>query len=188
MLSNHAAIEHITQDPSNDVNPEYIAQKPTEIKAELEMFSTELGEFFKQSGFPEDLNYFISRRAMVDMIVRTDKRKAYYRYFHKMRINECKVAALYAYWIIKYRPITLLDERFESKGPAICINEAFAIFVIYATLKRVHGYQQTYTGPNSYYDKLMYSFRFRNLSIDAMILLVESISGDTMNLAYDGVA
>ena len=166
---------------------EYIRQDPSDLMAELEMFSSEMKHFFKESSFPDDVEYYVSRRAMVDMIVRTDKRKAYYYCFHHMQINECKVAALYAYWILKYRPITLLDPRYEMKGAALCINEAFAIYVIYSTLCRVHGYKQNYTGKNSYYDKLMYSFRFRNLSIDAMILLVESIGQDTMNMEYEDI-
>ena len=171
-----------------NTKPRYKRQDPADIFSELKMFSSEMKNFFDESSFPEDVEYYVSRRAMVDMIVRTDKRKAYYYFFHDMRINECKVAALYAYWVLKYRPITLTDTRYESSHAALCVNEAFAIYIIYAVLRRVHGYQQRYTGKNSYYDKLMYSFRFRNLSIDAMILLVESISEATMNMQYEDVA
>lgn len=172
----------------NNTKPRYTRQDPADLYEELMMFSSEMDNFFEESGFPEDVQYYVSRRAMIDMVVPTDKRKAYYYYFHNMRINECKVAALYAYWILKYRPITLTDVRYESSRAALCINEAFAIYVIYATLRRVHGYKQSYTGPNSYYEKLMYSFRFRNLSIDAMILLVESIGKDTMDMRYEDIA
>ena len=158
-----------------------------ELQDEMEMFQNEISDFLEISGFALDLDYYVSRRALVDMIVRTDKRKAYYHYFHDMTINECKVAALYAYWILKYRPIVITDNRYEADWLGLCVNESFAIYMIYATLYKVHNITQTVNEKYTYYDKLMYSFRFRHISIDAMILLVESITQDTLDMCFDKV-
>ena len=57
-----------------------------------EMFN----DFLTVSGYPSDLSYFVSRRDLVDMICRVDKRKAYYC-FHGMEIHEKKEVALFAY-------------------------------------------------------------------------------------------
>ena len=162
----------------------YQKQEMNDILAELELFEKMIKDFFTQSGFQDDVQYIVSARALLDMVIRTDKRKVHYYFFHGMTINELKVAALYAYWVLKYRPITLTDERYIYDSCAICINESFAIYIIYSVLRKVRNIEPHYFGNDSYYEKLMYSFRFRNISIDAMLLLVESIAQDTMDQQY----
>jgi hypothetical protein len=163
----------------------YQPMSTLELMDAMDTFQSQLRDFLSASGYESDVNVFVSKRALIDMIIRTDKRKAYYQCFHRMKINECKVAALYIYWLLKFRPITIADTRYEGKRASTCVNEAFAIFVVFATLKRVHGIAQLTMDKYSYYDKLLYSFRFRNISIDAMILLVESISQGTLDMRFE---
>lgn len=59
--------------------------------------------------------YFICGLDIIDAIIRVDKRLAYFLYFHQgMKINECKKAALFAYWIIKLRPIKIIDDKLKN--------------------------------------------------------------------------
>jgi hypothetical protein len=117
------------------------------------------------------------------MIIRVDKRKAYYHYFHDdTEINEYKVAALYAYWILKLRPLTITDPRFITKRDHCDINELFAIYLICSTLYQTGRLAKPITGEESYSKKLRYSFRYRNFTIDSFIVLVESINSETFDM------
>jgi hypothetical protein len=76
-----------------------------------------------------------------------------------MEINECKEVALYAYWILKLRPFVITDTAYLRDPDACYINESYSRF-------------------------LEYSFRFRNFSIDSFIVLVESISTETLEKEF----
>jgi hypothetical protein len=156
-----------------------------EIYPIVKAFCSKFFDFLLEKGFPKDLKFHTSAFDIVDMINRVDKRKAYYYCFHKeMKINECKVAALYAYWILKLRPFTITDERYKNK-PEICnINEAFAIYVIGAALLLTERIKSTDKTKLSYYNLLEYSFRFRNFSIDSFIVLIESITTEALEREY----
>lgn len=67
----------------------------------LQVFVKRFEDFLSAKGYPEGTKKHISFFTLVDIIVRVDKRKAYYFCFHGMEINECKEVALYAYWILK---------------------------------------------------------------------------------------
>ena len=121
---------------------------------------------------------------LIDIIVRVDKRKAYYYCFHGMEINECKEAALYAYWILKLRPFSITDKKYQNDFEACIINETFVIFLIGLVLENTGRIKRTGAIKNSYSDFLEYSFRFRNFSIDSFVVLVESISTETLEKVY----
>jgi hypothetical protein len=154
-----------------------------ELINELELFRERIRGFFEVFKMPHDLECQVSGYALADVIERTDKRKAYYHCFHGMEIDECKVAALYAYWILMFHPLTITDSRYKDNRFGECINEAFAIYIIFSTISGIHDIRGIPLTPNddtSYFGKLMYSFRYRNISIDSMILLAESINEETL--------
>lgn len=143
-------------------------------------------DFLVSSDYPEDIDYFVSRRDLADIFLRVDKRKAYYYCFHGMEIHEKKEVALFAYWILKFQPFTVIDNRYIDKKKENGINDAFAIYMICSIL--------CYTGisfesvvKKNFYNKLLYSFRFRDFSIDSLMMLVESLSAETFNIEYDEV-
>jgi hypothetical protein len=149
----------------------------------------ELAEFISRfQGFVAFLNLEssyassvkISRYVLIDIIIRVHKRVAYYAYFHGIELSERKTAGLYAYWILKLRPIyvtleSIADEKFASE-----LNEKFAIYHICAMLffsNQLKKYREIIELP--YYNTMLYAFHFRNISIDSMMLLVESINEET---------
>jgi hypothetical protein len=144
--------------------------------------------FIKYLDYPADLKVGVSLRLLIDVIVRVDKRKVYYIYYHDMKINECKQVALYAYWLLRFRPFFIYDRRLESNRLGYCINELFAIFLIFAVLRKLYDINNIpfdSTDKNSYCYKLLYNFRFRHISIDEMILLIDSITKDTLLRKYE---
>jgi len=154
------------------------------IEKILQLFQKRFDEFLLLKGFPEDIEKHISFYALMDIIIRVDKRKAYYRCFHNMEINECKEAALYAYWIIKLRPFSITDKRYQNKFDACIINESFAIYLIGLVLECTGRIKKTENIKTSYCDFLEYSFRFRSFSIDSFVVLIESISTETLEKVY----
>jgi hypothetical protein len=135
-------------------------------------------------GFSPETEINISFLTIIDIIARVDRRKAYYWCFHGMAINECKEVALYAYWIIKLRPFTITDKRYNGLADACTINESFAIYLIGLTLENIGKIKRTDNVKSSYHRFLEYSFRFRSFSIDSFIVLVESISTETLEKEY----
>jgi len=154
------------------------------IEKVLQLFQKRFDEFLLLKGFPVETEKHVSFYTLMDIIVRVDKRKAYYRCFHGMDINECKEAALYAYWINKLRPFSIIDKRYRNKFDACIINESFAIYLIGLVLECTGRIKKTEKIKTSYYDFLEYSFRFRNFSIDSFVVLVESISTETLEKVY----
>jgi len=63
-------------------------------------------------------------------------------------------------------------------------NESFAIYLIGLVLECTDRIKRTENIKTSYCDFLEYSFRFRNFSIDSFVVLVESISTETLEKVY----
>jgi hypothetical protein len=154
------------------------------IKKTIKVFIKRFDDFLLLKGFPPDTEKHISFFTLIDIIVRVDKRKAYYECFHAMEINECKEAALYAYWILKLRPFLITDKRYQNKTDACMINESFVIFFIGFILEATGRIKRSDNIKQSYRNFLEYSFRFRNFSIDSFVVLIESISTETLEKEY----
>ena len=136
-------------------------------------------------GYRKD-QYVISGIDIIDTIVRVDKRRAYFRYFHGMGINNEKKAALFAYWIAKLRPVKFIDDKLRKSKTHANVNEKLAVnhlinaLVDKGKIKLWDGKEGVSLDENNKFIKeLCYSFRFRNLTIDSMIVLVESITTDS---------
>ena len=155
-----------------------------DIQKILQLFQKRFDKFLLLKGFPLETEKYISFYSLIDTIVRVDKRKAYYYCFHNMEINECKEAALYAYWVLKLRPFSITDKRYQKDPDACTINESFAIYLIALVLERTGRIKKTKNAKNSYRNFLEYSFRFRSFSIDSFIVLIESISTETLEKDY----
>jgi len=173
----------------NGENKKYRYQEmdDAELCEELEELENQFKIFLQTCEYPKDIEVYESVYSLVDMIIRTDKRRAYYYFYHNMEINECKTAALYAYWILKLRPFVITDIRYRHKRQAVCINEAFAIYLICSALFFSKKITAQTIANTSYYEKLYYSFRFRNISIDSMVLLVESMNEETFKKNFDQI-
>ena len=154
------------------------------IEKLLQLFNKRFNEFLILKGYPQDTQKHSSYYTLVDIIVRVDKRKAYYQCFHNMVIDECKEAALYAYWLLKLRPFIITDKRYQNSADACVINESFVIHFIGLVLESTGRIKQTPNIKDSYRNFLEYSFRFRSFSIDSFVVLIESISTETLENEY----
>jgi len=156
----------------------------SEIEVIIQMFHKTFDLFLIEKGYPIETEKHISFFTLIDIIVRVDKRKAYYYCFHGMEISECKEAALYAYWILKLKPFSITDAKYKNDADACTINESFVIHFIGFILEKIGRIKRISNIKDSYRKFLEYSFRFRNFTIDSFIVLIESISTETLENEY----
>lgn len=146
-------------------------------------------EFLEELKYPSDTKYSIDSYALIDAIVRVDKRKAYFWCFHNMEINERKEVALYAYWFLKFKPFSICDNRFADRKQTSYINELFAIYLISSILLFDEDEFAEIGVSNSkdkftYLDKLLYSLRYRCFTIDSFMILIDSITPETLEYEF----
>jgi hypothetical protein len=163
-----------------------------EIENILRRLQSSIDDFLK-IGLGYNVNkvqYTVCGLDLIDTIHRVDKRIHYFKVFHGMDCNEGKKAALYAYWIAKLRPIKITDPRYiNADGYNNQVNELFAIHYMLSALKGM-GRINLWDGhdgvdlklDNPFLRRLRYSLRFRNFSIDSIIVLADAITTDTFRL------
>lgn len=108
-----------------------------------------------------------------DIIVRVNKRKYYFKVFHnEMITSEYKETALYCYWFLKLRPLWISSEQIDIQASRI--NEKFVLHMYISLLKKYNGIFSDKDGINKLHIKeLLYSFRFRDITKESMILMLE---------------
>lgn len=109
--------------------------------------------------------------ALKDIIIRVHKRKYYFKIFHnEMITSEYKETALYCYWFLKLRPLWI-----DSANPSSDrINEKFALHLYISLLKKYNEDFSKEDGINKLHIReLLYSFRFRDITKESMILMLE---------------
>jgi len=167
-------------------NARYELIKDDDLLDILRQLIDEFNDYLKYGlGYSEN-QYLISGLVLIDIIIRVDKRLSYFRYFHGMKINDRKKAALYAYWIIKLRPVTIIDDNLRNKVDHSKVNERLAfhhllkILIARGKVKTWDGHEGVNINEsNKFIKEMIYSFRFRNFTIDSMIVLADSITTDT---------
>lgn len=120
----------------------------------------------------------VNEELLAELLVRIDKRKDYFMIFHdNTNMNEIKEAALLAYWILKFKPFKLKVDDIDRRKKYGQINEAFAVYVLYSAVKeetnRVSGMR--FCVSSEYNRKIMYAFRFWDLSKESLILVAETL-------------
>lgn len=140
--------------------------------------------------YGDGIEYTVCVLDFIDIILRVDKRKHYFKIFHDMECNEVKIAALFAYWIVKLRPIMITDQRYkDDDNYNNRINELFAIHYLISAANGL-GRIKLDGEPgglalrlnNPFIKRLWYSFRFRNITIDSIIVLADALTTDTFKL------
>jgi hypothetical protein len=158
------------------------------LTATLRFLEESIKDFIYMTlGYPNDVQYSVCGLDLIDVIIRVDKRLHYFRVFHDMDINDGKKAALFAYWIVKFRPITIIATKYKNKtGYNDHVNELFAIHWLLMALSGMNriklkdengGIELELEHP--YLEELRYSLRFRNFTIDSMIVLADTITTET---------
>lgn len=173
----------------------YVYEGPSEeeIHEKTRAFKKITMDFIEGFHYPPDVHLSICDLELSHVIIRVERRLAYYRVFHGMEANECKEAALYAYWVLRLRPIKIIDEAHINKeGYNDRVNEFFAIHIILSTLvsigriklEDIKGGGKITLG-HPFIKKLWYSLRYRNHSANSLIMLAESLTTESFTDLLD---
>ena len=148
----------------------------------LDRFKNLLANFnslFK--GYFEGYTYSIP--IVCEIFKRIDQRADYYMYFHSdpkspMKMSQTKETALMAFWILKYKPLSLpaykANQLFIEKN--CTINEYFAVYCIASCACELSPRADILScfTPKKI-NILVYNFMHRDISKEAMICYVDSL-------------
>lgn len=166
----------------------------------LKVLSAELiksfQDFMSDNGFAPDCPYVTRDGDITDISLRVNKRLAYYTFFHGIQASQRKVSALQAYWVVKLHPFIVEPE--DSWGDGVrefcsLVNEHFAAYLMIAPVagelalearssERAFSYEAIKA--SDYYEKLLYSLRYRNIPIDSFVLLSETMTMDAFRQSF----
>lgn len=142
-----------------------------EFMEEIRNLDKLLQDFCRASGSYPYESVKTNMNSLRDIVVRVHKRKYYFKVFHNdMITSEYKVTALYCYWVLKVRPLWA-DPSIKN---AERINEKFALHMYISLLKKYNEDFSEEDGINRLHIReLLYSFRFRDITKESMILMLE---------------
>lgn len=146
------------------------------------IFFSEMVKQYKEIKKENDINieYRLNTEALKEIVDRVYKREDYFiRYHSGMKMSEYKEIGLYAFWIYKFQPFEAYGDNIDEKF-CFKINQEFAVYYIFVALKNLAQIQKrkyNSTGiSKALYDEIIYCVTFRDISKEAMGLIVELIA------------
>ena len=150
--------------------------------AEIAHFRDVAASFIESNGY-EKPDIGVSDTKVFQIITKVDQRKKYFAYFHHLDISDFKELALYCFWIIKTQPLHCQKTNLEKEEIDFeSLNEKFALYYLIKKLRSLaNGNTDTLARISNFFSKqyiyeLIYSFTYRDISKEAMILLVETMA------------
>lgn len=154
----------------------------SEVQKLWEKHKSIIENFVTKNKYETDCIY-INENTVMAVIAKVDQRKRYFKYFHGLNMSEYKEVALICFWYIKLRPICMASKEASIKSEKAydSINEKLAVYYLLSTFRCMLEEaklptQQIDRLPKKYLNELIYSFTYRDVSKEALILLVESIA------------
>lgn len=166
----------------NNENFEYHPLNEEELQVIWDKQKVFIEGFITSNKYDAD-SIYIDKNAVLAIIVKVDQRRRYFEFFHHLKMSEYKEAALNSFWYVKLHPINI--KRIESAENQLqiydSINEKLALYIILKTLRAMLEKKHISTKrldelPPSYIDELIYTLTYRDISKEALIILVESMA------------
>ena len=132
-----------------------------------------------------NIDYFINKKNLFEVIRRSDQRHVYYYIFHELDdICEYKDIALYCFWINTLKPFMVINEHANIYN---CANEMFSLFLILSVIEGIYkkkvGNDFKYPSDERIKD-IVYDFKYCSLSREAMVAFVETLA-DTYGIGIE---
>lgn len=160
----------------------YVALSESLLQERWNKHKKIIEDFLLDNNYDPD-KVFVNEKVVLSVITKVDQRQKYFKFFHGLEMSEYKEAALVAFWYIKLRPIMIrsdviaeyLPEEYDS------INEKLAVFFLLRTLrimliKRHRSEDELDALPKEYLRELVYTFTYRDISKEAIIMLIETMA------------
>jgi hypothetical protein len=137
------------------------------VKSLIEKLNQYLSRFPKSHGIYDIIS---NMNILYEVAERIEKRRIYFHIFYDRNMNELNEASLLCFWILKLHPFS--SESVQSD----ILNAKIALYLFLTTVS------YTATANNKHMNRddklvgnLYYSFRFRDLSKEAVMALAESL-------------
>lgn len=163
----------------HDVDFVYTEPPQEYINKELLKYQKILAQFCEIADI--DVNRVeVNIQALKDVIIRVDMRQLYFQIYHaNMEANEYRrIIGLAGFWFLKFHPFWIQIQEGDSPEMmqmATWINEKFVLHMVCSLLKKYNPefFKYGLDMCEAYCNELLYSFRYRDLSKEAMFLLFD---------------
>jgi len=134
----------------------------------------------KQCRDKAELEYTVNTVALRELVERVYQRKDYFlRYHSNLKMSEYKEIGLNVFWISKFKPFQIKGNCNIDKL-AFETNDDFAMFHMFTALEKLAKSQNLDFNadkiPRSLYCELAYCLNFRDMSKEALGMIVELIA------------
>lgn len=127
-----------------------------------------------------NITYTMDTLALEEMVKRVYERRDYFARYHKgMEMSEFKEIGLYMFWLVKFQVFRINCDEIDSKAK-FNINEDFSLYFMLCALKNLANKLQlkydSFKLQGRVYSEILYSLAFRDLSKEALGLIVELVA------------
>lgn len=148
-----------------------------EIERRMKKLEEMWCDFLKNEG-ENELEYFVHKKNLFEVIKRQDQRIHYFKIFHGLEYPcEYKYIAVECFWINTLKPFMVVDSKSSIYDAP---NEKFSLYLILSALRAVyeiHGKEKRFVYPSKNRIKdILYDFKYCSLSREAMISFVETFA------------
>lgn len=159
---------------ANEELLEYI-QKNNKFKDRYESLLIDMNNFIHKNGLDNlvCVNEMVLALALIDYFEDVKRLKNFHNVDH---INAIKIVSYISYWIIRRKPIQILDNRKEL----VDINERFVLAYIIGFLNNSKGslFERDELGIKSFKESLLYFLKFRFIKANTLeITLIAFFAG-----------
>jgi len=112
-----------------------------------------------------------------DIISRVEKRKVYYHLFHRgLEMGELNEIALYGFWILKCQPFKYKNDKSSvASSDEWDTDKVNLLIALYLFLSAIYGEKEDFNPSESFIRTLKYSFKYHDLSKEAIMTLAASL-------------
>lgn len=141
---------------------------------------------FLESEGESNLEYYVHKKNLFEVVKRQDQRMRYLEYFHGLDYPcEYKYMAIECFWLITLKPFMVIDNNSSLYDAP---NEKFSLFLILSTINTVYAIynpDKKFIPPSiERIRDILYDFKYCSMSREAIISFVETFA-DTYGVGIE---
>jgi len=125
-----------------------------------------------ETDIPRD-RLFMSSDCMTNIIDLVERRRVYFHVFHGLEMSEWNEAALYCFWIAKLQPFADVPAPNSKARQSNDVNASIAVRLLCRVANKLRSKKGKARIENLNISNLIHSFRFRDISKESVMALLE---------------
>jgi len=118
---------------------------------------------------------YVSEDCILNIIDLVERRRVYFHVFHGIDMSEWNEAALYCFWIVKLHPFFEIPSQNIKTRSANEVNALIAARMLFNAVNRIRHNQGKERTKRMNAGNLIHSFRYRDISKEAIMVLFENL-------------